>query len=244
MAGKEDSSQVEREQLVETIFSNTAKTYDHVVDVFTLGMDRLWKRNIMKFLKGARMDFQRILDLACGTGIITFKLAKMFPSAQIVGIDIMEEYLDIARQKQKGENVRFIQLGAEDLDELERLGYTRWFDLIVTSYLPKYVDLEKVISHCNKLIQKDGTIIFHDFTIPKNRILRFGWHIYLIGMNPILKTVNGWLEASKKLKNVIKDSRWIYDLPKIFEEHGFQNIEVRWQPLQIAAIVTGKKNNQ
>ncbi|MFX0196473.1 MAG: class I SAM-dependent methyltransferase [Candidatus Hodarchaeota archaeon] len=243
MAEKEDSSQIEREQLVETIFSNTAKTYDRVVNVFTLGMDRLWKLNIMKFLKGEGKDFHRILDLACGTGIVTFKLVKMFSSARIVGIDIMEEYLDIARQKQKGEKVKFIHLGAEDLNELERLGYTQYFDLIVTSYLPKYVDLEKVISHCNKLIRKGGIIIFHDFTIPKNRILRFGWHIYLIGMNPILRMVNGWLEASRRLKNVIKDSRWIYNLPNILEEHGFQNIDVRWQPLQIAAIVTGKKNS-
>ncbi|MFQ5821126.1 MAG: class I SAM-dependent methyltransferase [Candidatus Heimdallarchaeota archaeon] len=243
MEGKKENSQTTREQLTKDIFSNTAKTYNHVVDVFTLGMDRLWKRNIMKFLKGEGKDFHRILDLACGTGIVTFKLAKMFSSAQIVGIDIMEEYLDIARQKQKGEKVRFIHLGAEDLNKLERLGYTQYFDLIVTSYLPKYVDLEKVISHCNKLIKKGGIIVFHDFTIPKNRILRFGWHTYLIGMNPILRLVNGWLEASKRLKNVIKDNKWIYNLPNILEEHGFQNIEVRWQPLQIAAIVTGKKNS-
>lgn len=243
MAGKEDSSQIEREQLAETIFSNTAKTYDRVVDVFTLGLDRLWKRNIMKFLKEEGKDFHSILDLACGTGIVTFKLAKMFSSAQIVGIDIMEEYIEIARKKQKGEKVRFIHLGAEDLDELKRWGYTQNFDLIVTSYLPKYIDLEKVIFHCKKLIRKGGLIIFHDFTIPKNRILRFGWHVYLIGINPILRVVNGWLEASRRLKNVIKDSRWIYDLPKILIEHGFQNIEVRWQPLQIAAIVTGKKNS-
>ena len=243
MAEKEDNSQVERVKLVETIFSNTAQTYDHVVNVFTLGMDRLWKRNIMEYLSRTGKYFHRILDLACGTGIITFKLAKMFSSAQIVGIDIMEEYLDIARQKQKGEKVRFIHLGAEDLDELERLGYTLWFDLIITSYLPKYVDLEKVISHCNKLIRKGGIIVFHDFTIPKNRILRFGWHTYLIGMNSVLRMINGWLVASKRLKNVIKDSRWIYNLPNILEEHGFQNIAIRWQPLQIAAIVIGKKNS-
>lgn len=244
MTRKEEKRQAEREQLVKDIFNNTGKTYNRVVDIFTLGMDRLWKHNMMRFLKEAGTAFQSILDLACGTGIVTFKLAKMFSSAQIVGIDIMEEYLAIARQKQKGKQVQFIHLGAEDLDELERLGYTGHFDLIVTSYLPKYVDLEKVISHCDRLIKKGGFIVYHDFTLPKNRILRSGWYAYWVGMAPILKMVNGWEVTAKRLKRIVKNTRWVYELPTILEEHDFQNIEVRWQPLQIAAIVTGKKNSK
>ncbi|MFQ5821128.1 MAG: class I SAM-dependent methyltransferase [Candidatus Heimdallarchaeota archaeon] len=243
MAEKKENSQTAREQLSKDIFSNTAKTYDRVVDVFTLGMDRLWKRNIMKFLKGEGKDFHRILDLACGTGIVTYKLAKIFSSAQIVGIDIMEEYLELARKKRKGEQISFFHLGAENLNELEQLGYRHYFDLIITSGLPKYIDLKTVIAHCDRLIKKEGIILFHDFTLPKNRILRSGWDAYWIGMAPVLRIINGWEVTSKRLKRIVKDTMWVYDLPNILEEHNFENIEVWWQPLQIAAIVTGKKKS-
>jgi len=243
MEGKTEDSQTTREQLSNDIFSNTGKTYEGVVNIFTLGMDRLWKHNLIQFLKVIGADFQQILDLACGTGIITYKLAKIFSSAHIVGIDIMEEYLDIARQKQKEEQINFFHLGAENLNELEQLGYGHNFDLIITSYLPKYVDLKTVIAHCDRLIKPEGIILFHDFTYPKNRILRSGWDAYWIGMAPVLRIINGWEVTSKRLKRIVKKTMWVYDLPNILKEHNFENIEVWWQPLQLAAIVTGKKKS-
>lgn len=40
-----------------------------------------------------------ILDIGCGTGEITSRLATMFPSAKLVGVDIIEAHLDLARQR-------------------------------------------------------------------------------------------------------------------------------------------------
>ncbi len=41
----------------------------------------------------------RILDLACGTGEITARLAEMFPEAELVGVDLHEAHLDRARTR-------------------------------------------------------------------------------------------------------------------------------------------------
>src|SRR4249919_1198041 len=41
----------------------------------------------------------RILDLGCGTGEITRRLAQRYPQAQLVGIDILEGNLAIARRE-------------------------------------------------------------------------------------------------------------------------------------------------
>lgn len=45
---------------------------------------------------------QRILDTACGTGLMTDELARYFPSAHIVGMDISQPSLDYARQTKAG----------------------------------------------------------------------------------------------------------------------------------------------
>ena len=40
----------------------------------------------------------RILDLGCGTGEITRRLADLYPQAQVVGVDILESNLALARR--------------------------------------------------------------------------------------------------------------------------------------------------
>ena len=44
----------------------------------------------------------RILDLGCGTGEITRRLAERYPEAEIVGIDILDGNLAIARRDNDG----------------------------------------------------------------------------------------------------------------------------------------------
>ena len=42
---------------------------------------------------------RRVLDLGCGPGTITFRLARAFPDAQVVGLDGAEAMLAIARER-------------------------------------------------------------------------------------------------------------------------------------------------
>ena len=72
--------------LVPKFFDETGTTYDGVVSYGTLGKDKYWKRKILEQIS----DGSSFLDLACGTGILTRKIAEKFPSAKIVGIDITQ----------------------------------------------------------------------------------------------------------------------------------------------------------
>src|SRR4051812_33772260 len=51
----------------------------------------------------------QILDAGCGTGEISMRLAQMFPRAQLLGVDVLDEHLARARGKcaGTGERVRF-----------------------------------------------------------------------------------------------------------------------------------------
>src|SRR5215831_6126010 len=85
--------------LVEKFFAGTAGSYDFIVDATTLGADRRWKRRIVESVPAGAT---RILDLASGTGILTFELARSFPAARIVGVELRDEYLQIARRRARG----------------------------------------------------------------------------------------------------------------------------------------------
>lgn len=71
-------------------------------------------------------SFEKILEVGCGTGILTQKLAHAFPDAKIHALDVSENMLHIARAKKSLAGTHFFRT----LDELPRENY----DLIVSNY--------------------------------------------------------------------------------------------------------------
>ena len=100
-------------ELVPRFFDHTALTYDKIVNRTTFGKDKYWKREILKKIP----QCTSILELACGTGILTEKISKNFPNAKIVGVDITQSYLDIAKKKlASNQNISFVKQDAEKLN--------------------------------------------------------------------------------------------------------------------------------
>ena len=125
--------------LVPKFFDETGTTYDGIVSYGTLGKDKYWKRKILEQISNGNS----FLDLACGTGILTREIAKKFPNAKIVGIDITKSYLDVAKKNSNSfDNISFI------LDDAEKFKLDSKFDCITASYLPKYCDPEILVKKC------------------------------------------------------------------------------------------------
>src|SRR5258708_25388783 len=113
--------------LAERFFSSNGTTYDQIANLSTLGLDIWWKKRI---LNKVPKDSRQILDQACGTGILTFKIARKFPQCRVIGVDLQSEYIDIARKKANDlqlTNIEFISGCAEDVIVL-------WWVHCITSY--------------------------------------------------------------------------------------------------------------
>lgn len=78
---------------------------------------------------------RRVLELGCGTGILTSMIREVCPDAEITGIDLSPKMLDIASAKQELGKVRFL---AQDLRDAWPKGR---YDAILTSlclhHIPK-----------------------------------------------------------------------------------------------------------
>ena len=116
-------------ELVPRFFEKTAHTYDKIVNLTTFGRDKYWKKEIIKKIPNCRS----VLDLACGTRILTSQIAEKLPDAKILGVDITESYLEIARKKLKPhQQISFL------CQDAEKLILDQKFDCITSSYIPKY----------------------------------------------------------------------------------------------------------
>jgi SAM-dependent methyltransferase len=79
--------------------------------------EAIWPQERGYFSRYALPENAAILDLGCGTGEITGRLAELFPSAEILGVDLDAAHLNRARSRNAGfgPRVRFQQADALDL---------------------------------------------------------------------------------------------------------------------------------
>lgn len=228
-------SSVHPRLLVERFFRGTGATYDLMVNAATFGIDRRWKRRIVDRVPP---DATRILDLACGTGISTLAIAARYPAARIVGVELREEYLSVAREKVREHglpNIELILSPAEDYRDEEG------FDCISSSYLAKYADLARLIPATFNMLRPGGIVILHDFTYPPAYLVPV-WRLYFL----LLRTLGGplfpaWKEIYRGLPILIRQTRWLEESQRRLEAAGFADIVCDHLTAYGSAIVHARK---
>ena len=97
-----------------------------------------------------------ILDVGCGTGEITSRLAELFPAATITGVDIVDHHLELARRRYAalGDRVRFEHADAFELP----FGADR-FDLVVCRHMLQAIpDADKVLAELVRVARPGGAL--------------------------------------------------------------------------------------
>ena len=220
---------INAKELVPRFFDNTASNYDSVVSWTTFGKDRIWKRSIIDKIKNP----SSILDLACGTGILTKTLSDTFPQSEIVGIDITTSYLDIAKIKLKSYgNISLFLRDAEDIHLDQK------FDYIVSSYIPKYCSSKLMIKSCLECLNPGGTIILHDFTYPENPAVQLIWSFYFKLLRIAGIFLPEWRNVFHDLPSVIKSTTWVDQYSAELSKNSFDTL-VEYQRWKTACIVSG-----
>ena len=224
------------EESAERFFSGNAWSYDHIARVSTLGLDGWWKRKILKKIPKAA---DRILEQASGTGILTCKIARLFPKSRVIGVELHEEYLKVARKKVRDlelSNVEFIHGRAEDVILKGE------FDCIVSDYLAKYVDLDLLVAHAWRMLRKGGLLIMHELTRPTNPQFLVLWSIHF----KFLQAYGNWKhpEWNMALNDVpflLTTTRWVDELTRALRANRFSDIEIENQIFGASVIVSARK---
>ena len=95
----------------------------------------------------------RILDLGCGTGEVTLRLADLYPQAQVTGVDILESNLELARQSNgRADRVRY------ETGDAFALNYAdAYFDLVVCRHMSQSVpDFHLVLDEIGRVLRPGG----------------------------------------------------------------------------------------
>jgi demethylmenaquinone methyltransferase / 2-methoxy-6-polyprenyl-1,4-benzoquinol methylase len=223
-----------REELAEQFFSGNAATYDQIAGYSTLGLDGFWKRKILNKIPKTS---NRLIEQASGTGILTCKIARRLPKCRITGVELQEEYLNIARKKaRKLTNVEFIHGRAEEVI-LEGE-----FDCIASAYLAKYVELDLLVVHARKMLREGGVLIIHELTRPTNLLFLALWKMHF----KFLQTYGKWKHpewdiAFRNLPLLLEKTQWVDELTRALRANEFVDIKVEYLIFGASAIVSARK---
>lgn len=214
-------------------FTGTGHSYNLIVNLCTLGLDFWWKQRILDKIPP---NASRIVDQACGTGILTFKIARRFPASQVIGVELRDEYLNIAREKAKAMNLKNVEFFLGRAEEIRVEGPV---DCITSSYLAKYAELESLIRNAKAMLRPGGLLVMHDFIYPSGAGFTALWELYF----KILRTLGSrafpeWTTVFNELPGFLKQTAWPADLLRTLEETGFTSIEIERLSLGTSAMVT------
>jgi demethylmenaquinone methyltransferase/2-methoxy-6-polyprenyl-1,4-benzoquinol methylase len=110
----------EKQGKVNHVFARVAKDYDLMNDLMSGGMHRLWKNELITTLNPRKTGPLNHLDVAGGTGDITFRLLDRASSeAKATILDISREMLEVGKERAQTTNhkdrIEFIEGNAESL---------------------------------------------------------------------------------------------------------------------------------
>lgn len=127
--------------------------------------DRLWHRYIEHTVPvvvewAAQNRPQHILDVGCGTGAFETRLLQRYTPAELVGVDLSEKMLKLARHKlQSYTNVSFLKADAAALPLAESR-----FDCAVSASTLHYVtDPNKTLVEIYRVLKPGGRLIILDW---------------------------------------------------------------------------------
>ena len=138
-------------------YSPLEKAYIALFGMPIVGL-RIRARNIFSLIPADR-HYKRLLDAGSGTGVISFKMGRRFPEANVLGVDLNEDAVRIGNyisNKIKSTNVKFRKSAIEDLDEKDQ------FDLIVCVDILEHIENDlKAIKVLFRLIRAGGILLLH-----------------------------------------------------------------------------------
>lgn len=236
--GFKQVSEEEHRKGVDSIFSSVASKYDVMNDFMSLGLHRLWKRDMVAEL--APNSRKRYLDVAGGSGDIGFKVWEK--GAHVTLTDINPDMLQVARDKavDKGilERIEFAEMNAEKMPYEDES-----FEIAGIAFgIRNVTHIDVALREFFRVLKVGGKFVCLEFSHVNNELLRKAYDAYSFNVIPKVGGLVAGDEASYQyLVESIRKFPQAADFERMIGEAGFAKTSHRKLTFGTVAIHVGVK---
>lgn len=222
---------------VHGVFQSVAQQYDAANNRISLGMHHVWKRALIQTaLSVIPEDGGKVLDVCCGTGDITARIASQHTHVRVTGLDFSSEMLKVAHARTDAmNNVTLIEGNAMELPFEDNS-----FDAAVVSFgLRNTPDYQQVLCEMARVVRSGGVVACLDASVPDSAFVH---PFYMFYYKIIMPTLGGGFSKRSEYK-------WLYqstqdfltkgELESLFKTCGLQKVKVRSFMCGAAALHVG-----
>lgn len=229
-----------KKEQVASMFNNISGTYDFLNHFMSLGIDIIWRKKAIRELKSIQPRI--MLDVATGTGDFAFEAIKILQPEKIIGVDISEGMLDVARKKIQERDLQHIF--SVQLGDSEGLHFNDdHFDAITVAFgVRNYENLEKGLADMYRVLKPGGKMVILEFSKPRAFPVKQGYNFYFKHITPMLgKMFSKDQRAYEYLPESVAAFPDGADFLSLMQKVGFKQTKDRRLTFGISAIYTGVK---
>ncbi len=223
--------------LVQNVFDQVYDQYDLMNDFMSLGVHRLWKKDLLNMMNSSKQ--KKLIDVACGTGDI----AKLFlnyvdKNSEITCVDPNKQMIKKGKEKlNQFKNLNWIIAPAENLPLPKN-----FFNFYTISFgLRNTKNLDKALSEAYRVLKPGGRYLCLEFSKIQNLSLDFIYRNYSKLIPQIGKLVVGdskpYEYLTKSIENFINQD----ELIDLMKKNGFEKCTYRNLSGGIVSIHSGWK---
>lgn len=232
--------QAAKKEQVATMFNNISKTYDFLNHFMSLGIDIIWRKKAIKELKANNPKL--MLDVATGTGDFAFEAIEILKPEKVIGVDISEGMLEVAKQKiakRRKEDVYEVRLG----DSEKLLFDDNTFDAITVAFgVRNFEHLEQGITDMYRVLKPGGKLVVLEFSKPTVFPVKQLYNFYFHYITP---TIGKFFSKDSSAYSYLPESVAAFPdgtrFTDLMNKIGYKHTKFRPLTFGICSIYTGVK---
>ncbi len=238
--GFQTVNEAEKAGMVHGVFTKVASKYDIMNDVMSVGIHRLWKDGMMDWL--APRPGQKLLDVAGGTGDVSFRFLKRAPGSHATVLDMTESMLIEGRQRAEADKM------ADHLDwvvgDAMALPFpANTFDVYTISFgIRNVTRVQDALAEAYRVLRPGGRLMVLEFSQIPNEMMQKAYDLYSFNVIPVMgQIIAGDRDSYQYLVESIRKFPDQDTFAGMIRKAGFDQVKYRNLSLGIAALHSGWK---
>ena len=190
-----------KQRFVTPLFDVIAPRYDAFTRIFSFGMDRGWKHELLAAARRVAPPAASVLDVACGTGDLALDIARALPGAHVTGLDASSAMIALAELRRAAIGRSPAGAGHDIGTPAGRVAFTvgdmsridlpdASVDLVTAGYgFRNAPDHRAALREAARVLRPGGHLLTLDFYRPENAV----WRKLLVAYLTVAGSVVGWL---------------------------------------------------